>query len=151
LPGAWAALVAGAHPADVARHSLRQALAATVLGDLDAALLDRLGHAGGGGTRIARATVAEAAGPVDPALQDWAAEGPERLPAMRCRASSGSSRRSRGPGDRPGARSADPRSAESHAEHCALVALFGVVLAPVWGARPETVFLAGLAHHCTMR
>jgi 5'-deoxynucleotidase YfbR-like HD superfamily hydrolase len=36
---------------------------------------------------------------------------------------------------------------ESHAEHCALVALFGVVLAPVWGARPETVFLAGLAHH----
>jgi 5'-deoxynucleotidase YfbR-like HD superfamily hydrolase len=36
---------------------------------------------------------------------------------------------------------------ENHAEHCCLVAVLGVVLAPAWGARPETVFLAGLAHH----
>jgi 5'-deoxynucleotidase YfbR-like HD superfamily hydrolase len=36
---------------------------------------------------------------------------------------------------------------ESHADHCALVALIGAVLAPSWGARVETVFLAALAHH----
>jgi hypothetical protein len=56
---AWAALVAGAHPADVARHSLRQALAATVLGDLDAALLDRLGMPAEAARASRRATVAE--------------------------------------------------------------------------------------------
>ena len=36
---------------------------------------------------------------------------------------------------------------ESHAEHCALVAIYGTLLAPSWDARPEAVFLAGLAHH----
>ena len=36
---------------------------------------------------------------------------------------------------------------ENHAEHCAVVALYGVLLAPVFDADPATVWLAGLAHH----
>ena len=36
---------------------------------------------------------------------------------------------------------------ESHADHCAIVAIYGVLLAPAWDAKPETVFVAALAHH----
>ncbi len=36
---------------------------------------------------------------------------------------------------------------ENHAEHCLVVAVYGVVLAPRYGADPATVFLAALAHH----
>jgi 5'-deoxynucleotidase YfbR-like HD superfamily hydrolase len=36
---------------------------------------------------------------------------------------------------------------ENHAEHCLVVAVYGVLLAPAYGADPVTVFLAGLAHH----
>lgn len=36
---------------------------------------------------------------------------------------------------------------ESHAEHCLLVAVYGVLLAPHYGADASTVFVAGMAHH----
>jgi 5'-deoxynucleotidase YfbR-like HD superfamily hydrolase len=36
---------------------------------------------------------------------------------------------------------------ESHAEHCIMVAVYGVLLAPEYEAEAETVFLAGLSHH----
>lgn len=36
---------------------------------------------------------------------------------------------------------------ESHAEHCGMVAVYGALLAPAYGADPATTFLAGLAHH----
>jgi 5'-deoxynucleotidase YfbR-like HD superfamily hydrolase len=36
---------------------------------------------------------------------------------------------------------------ENHAEHCLMVAVYAVALAPVFGADPATVWLAGLAHH----
>lgn len=36
---------------------------------------------------------------------------------------------------------------ESHAEHCLMVAVYGVLLAKHYDADPETVFLAGLVHH----
>ena len=37
--------------------------------------------------------------------------------------------------------------AESHADHCFAVAVFGVLLAPRFGANAGRVFLAGLSHH----
>ena len=37
--------------------------------------------------------------------------------------------------------------AESHAEHCLIVAVYGVLLAPFYGADSGRVFLAALAHH----
>jgi 5'-deoxynucleotidase YfbR-like HD superfamily hydrolase len=36
---------------------------------------------------------------------------------------------------------------ESHAEHCATVAVYGVILSGLFEADPAPVFLAGLAHH----
>ena len=36
---------------------------------------------------------------------------------------------------------------ENHADHCVSVAIFGVLLAPLFAANIETVFLTGLAHH----
>ena len=36
---------------------------------------------------------------------------------------------------------------ENHAEHSLMVAVYGVLLAPLYAADPEVVFLAGLAHH----
>ncbi len=37
--------------------------------------------------------------------------------------------------------------AENHAEHCAVVAVNGVLAAGVFGADPAGPFLTGLAHH----
>ncbi len=37
--------------------------------------------------------------------------------------------------------------AESHADHCLVVAVIGVTLSETYGADPAIVFLAGLAHH----
>jgi 5'-deoxynucleotidase YfbR-like HD superfamily hydrolase len=36
---------------------------------------------------------------------------------------------------------------ENHAEHCLMVAVYGVLLSPGYGADPAVVFLAALAHH----
>lgn len=40
-----------------------------------------------------------------------------------------------------------PDRSENHAEHCCLVAVYGAILSPAYGADPALVFLAGLAHH----
>ena len=37
--------------------------------------------------------------------------------------------------------------AENHAEHCAIVAVYGVLLSPVFRADPATVWLASMSHH----
>ncbi|TFV55996.1 hypothetical protein E4P41_16390, partial [Geodermatophilus sp. DF01-2] len=36
---------------------------------------------------------------------------------------------------------------ESHGDHCLTVAVYGVLVAPVFGAEPVAPFLVGLAHH----
>jgi 5'-deoxynucleotidase YfbR-like HD superfamily hydrolase len=36
---------------------------------------------------------------------------------------------------------------ENHAEHCLVVAVYGVLLSPFYRADPTTVFLAAMAHH----
>lgn len=146
--GAWSALAAGEPVAEVARHTVRRALEATVMGDLDAGVMAEAGVPAEAARRILRATAAEAAAPADAALRDWLLGAPEALeaaapPPFVARLAAQPRAGATSPGR--GRLILDPP--ESHAEHCALVALFGTVLAPVWGARPETVFLAGLAHH----
>ncbi|MBL6078334.1 hypothetical protein JMJ56_09980 [Belnapia sp. T18] len=145
---AWSALAAGAHPADAARHMVRQALAATVLGDLDADLLGLAGVPEEPAHGIVQATVEAASAPLAPALRAWLLDAPAPVqrgnpPPFVARLAAQPRAGATAPGR--GRLILDPP--ESHAEHCALVAVFGVLLAPTWGARPETVFLAGLAHH----
>ena len=148
---AWGALAAGAAPEPVARQVTATALAAARLGDLDAALLAAAG--------LSRTEVRDTllrgfddvAGPLDPALSARlrdALASLDDLPA----------------GDPPafvGMLATQPRAGvtcpgrarvmleppENHAEHCLVVAVYGVLLAPAYGADPATVFLAALAHH----
>jgi 5'-deoxynucleotidase YfbR-like HD superfamily hydrolase len=145
---AWGLLMEGRPETAIARDILFSALAATRLGDLDAEALGAAGVPAEAIARIRMHAVQDAAGPLDPALRDWL-QGAEDAPA----------------GDAPPAfvarLAAQPRAGatapgrgrlvleppESHADHCALVALIGAVLAPAWGARAETVFVAALAHH----
>lgn len=48
---------------------------------------------------------------------------------------------------RPGRSRVVLEPAENHAEHCAIVAVGGAIVAPHFGAAPEQAFLTGLCHH----
>lgn len=145
---AWTDVAAEVPAGEVARRIVFDALAATQLGDLDAAVLQVAGIPPGEVRRIRAEAAAVAAAPLDAGLREWLSAAPAGVTA----------------GSSPGfvARlAAQPRAGatcpgrgrlvleppEDHAEHCVIVAVSAVVLASVWGARPETVFLAGLAHH----
>ena len=147
---AWAALVASEAPQAVMQSTVAAALAAARLGDLDFSKLVELGL-----------DVEEARAVLQRALDDVAAPLEPEL-AARLRASLAVELT--GEGDVPpfvAALVAQPRAgatcpgkprlvlepAESHAEHCWTVAVFGVLLAPRYGADPSRVFIAGLSHH----
>jgi 5'-deoxynucleotidase YfbR-like HD superfamily hydrolase len=148
---AWSRLVAGEPVAEVSRGATLDALVATRLGDLDAAALGAAGIPDAEIRRIRRAAADEAAEPLDPALRGWllgatpktspAAAGPS--PAFVARLAA----QPRAGATCPGRGRLVLEPPENHAEHCAIVAICGALLAPAWDARPETVFLAGLAHH----
>jgi 5'-deoxynucleotidase YfbR-like HD superfamily hydrolase len=146
--GAWSALVEGRPAAEVARMTIFSAFAATRMGDLDVEALAEVGVPEEHIRRIRLDAVAEVAPALDPALRAWimAAEevriGPSP-PAFVARLAA----QPRAGATAPGRGRLVLEPPESHADHCALVAVIGAVLAPAWGARVETVFLAALAHH----
>ncbi len=147
----WEALTGGASPADVALDLTATALAATRLCDLDAAFLAAAGLSESAASEVLVAGFDAVTDAVDPDLRD-------RLRArLRARASTA-------PGPLPGfvaALARQPRAGvtcpgrprilleppENHAEHCLMVAVYGVVLSPFYRADPGTVFLAAMAHH----
>ena len=148
---AWVRIAAGEAPEAVARDTVRAALIATRLGDLDAGALGRAGIPPAEIGRIQGTALAQAAAPLDMATRAWLAGGARPEPPAT-------------PASPPGfvaSLAAQPRAGathpergrlvleppESHAEHCVLVAVIGALLAPSWDAGSETVFLAGLAHH----
>ena len=146
----WAALAAGNDAGDVMRRTVAAALAAARLGDLDRATLADLGLASAEALRVLERGFDEVTASIDPAL------AAELRPAL-------------GPGA-PNAGpvplfvdllAAQPRAgvtcpgkprlmlqpAENHAEHCLMVAVYGVLAAPGYGTDPTAVFVAGMAHH----
>ncbi|ACA16750.1 conserved hypothetical protein [Methylobacterium sp. 4-46] len=147
----WGALCGGAEAEGVALQVTATALAAARLGDLDAVFLAALGLAPGEAGEVLGRAFDEVARDLDPALRDAlrrALLGAEEVPA----------------GPLPGfvgLLAAQPRAGvtcpgrprivleppENHAEHCLMVAIYGVVLSPFYGADPATVFVAALAHH----
>ncbi len=146
----WAALTAGVEPAGVMRRTVGSALAAARLGDLDLPKLRELGLAEADAVGVLERAFDEVAGTLHPelaaALRGALPLGP--LPP--------------GPvprfvhllADQPRAGVTAPgkprlmlQPAENHAEHSVLVAIYGAIAAPAFGADPVAAFTAGMAHH----
>ncbi|SFK45213.1 hypothetical protein [Methylorubrum salsuginis] len=147
----WSALVGGTRPETVALDITAKALAAARLCDLDAAFLAAVGLGEAQASAILVAGLDAVAGEVDPALRERLREALRHPPELQA-------------GPVPGfvgALAQQPRAGvtcpgkprilleppENHAEHCLVVAVYGVLLSPFYRADPTTVFLAGLAHH----
>lgn len=148
--GAWGALVAGAEPRAVMLEVCAACLAAGRLGDLDRATLEGLGLGAAEVTAVLEGAVGEFGGALDPGL----------LAEMRAALARPILRRAAPPPfvallaeqpragvTCPGRARAMLEPAENHAEHSLVVALYGVLVAPAFGADPAAVFMAGLAHH----
>ena len=147
---AWSGMVAVEDARDVMLATVSRALCAARLGDLDGAKLRELGLAPDAALAILRRGFDEVERGADDLLRTDLRE-----------AITIASRRSDGVPDFVGLLAAQPRAGatcpgkprlmleppENHAEHCWAVAVFGVLLAPVYGADPVTVFVAALAHH----
>jgi len=143
---AWAALVDGRPPDDAWRAAAAAALAATRLGDIDRGVLAAVGIGGGEAEAIIARAVDEAAEEVDPALRvglralpDTGGAPPPFVAKL--------ARQPRAGVTCPGRPRLLLEPPENHAEHCLVTAVYGVILAPFYGARPEVVYLASLAHH----
>ena len=145
----WAALVRGDAPAQVMERVVGAALVSARLGDLDLTALRALGAVDGAVEVLARAFDAMT-GDLDPALR-------ERLHGTLSlgRPAAGDTpafvgklaRQPRAGVTCPGAPRIILQPAENHAEHCLMVAVYGVLASPWHGADPVRVFLAGMAHH----
>ena len=147
---AWLALVRGDPPETVMRRTAAAALCAARFADLDRSALTVLGLAPAAIDEVLRAGF------------DGVAEGvPEPL-RSRLREGVGAALPLNGEAppfvtqlqDQPRAGVTCPgqprivlEPPENHAEHCLMVAVYGVLLSPTYGADPTTVFLAALAHH----
>ena len=147
---AWAALTRGEPLDSVMLRTTAAAVTAGRLGDLDRGCLQELGLPAAEADAVLRRAFDEVAGAVDAAL------------AGRLRAALPEGAPDSGPLQPFVVRlSAQPRAgvtcpgrprvllqpAESHSEHCLLVAVSGVLFSPLYGADPGQAFLAGLAHH----
>ncbi|MBD0271197.1 MAG: HD domain-containing protein [Acetobacteraceae bacterium] len=146
---AWSRLAAGEDAAHVAMATTAGALAAARLGDLDPPLLRQAGIAAEEVSAIRRRALAEVADGLGGGLRAKLAAALDS-PGRDGRAPPFVRRLAEQP--RAGATCPDrPRIVleppESHSEHCLMVAVYGVVLAPAYGADAPTVFLASLAHH----
>ena len=146
----WSALAEGMAPVAVMRRTVAAALAAARLGDLDLARLGMLGLSPDRAAAILAQALDEVAGPVDdglltslrPALAEGmpdAGREPHFVVRLACQPRAGVTC--------PGRPRLLLQPAENHAEHCLMVAVYGTILAPVFGADPVPVFLAGMAHH----
>ena len=146
----WAALAAGEPAEIVMRRTVGAALAAARLGDLDRAKLAELGLSDAEATVVLERALEEVATAIDrdltetlrPALTDGApAVGP--VPAFVDQLA----RQPRAGVTCPGKPRIMLQPAENHAEHCLMVAVYGVLAGPAKGADVTAVFVAGMAHH----
>lgn len=145
---AWASLAAGEPEGDVASNIVSNALIATRLGDLDAQVMAVAGVPAEAIASIRRDAAADALRTISPELKARlrdvpAPATPLEPPPFVARLAA----QPRAGATCPGHSRLMLEPPENHAEHCALVAIYGTLLAPAWGARPGDVFLAGLAHH----
>ena len=146
----WCSLVGGEAPERVVRRETARALAAARLGGIDLRVLTRAGLTKSEATGILEKSFDAVAGPLDGDLSEELRrylsgepdpEGgpPEFVGAL--------ARQPRAGATHPGRPRIMVESPESHADHCATVAVYGALLSARFGADPTEPFLAGLAHH----
>ncbi len=145
----WAALVRGDPPAAVMERTVGAALVAARLGDLDLAALQALGAGDRAVEVIERAFDEVASGIGEPLRTRLRAA----LPAGRPQDGPTPSfvgklaRQPRAGVTCPGQPRMMLQPAENHAEHCLMVAVYGVLASEWQGADPVPVFVAAMAHH----
>lgn len=149
---AWGSLVEGRDPAHIAAETTALALVATRLGGIDGDVLAQAGLTRAECLRVLLRAFDHAAAAIDvaqrvllrDALASAPAHAPERAVPPFARALA---EQPRAGATALGAPRLILEPPESHAEHCAAVAMYGVLAAPRYGADPATVFLLALAHH----
>ena len=147
----WRGLVAGEAPRDLAWRFAGRALAAARLGDIDRSVLLECGASPREATDVLVGAAEAAGGELfrrsENELRDALAAEPAvrdaELPAFVDRLA----RQPRAGVTCPGKPRVLLEPPENHAEHCLMVAVYGVLLAPGYDADPGRVFVAGLAHH----
>lgn len=147
---AWGELLRGEVASCIAERQTAHAVVATLLGGIDGSVLADGGIAPDSRLEILQRAFDEAASPIPATAratlrEALSADAPSSLPVP-----SFVQRlveQPRAGATRPGHGRIVLEPAESHAEHCASVAVLAVIFAPVYGADPALPFLAGLAHH----
>lgn len=148
---AWSALQRGGDPRVVASAITAYALVATRMGDIDHAVLHGAGVPAETAASVMQAALAQFADVLPAALRPeltaaLAQPDPDDMTSLPPFVEQLEGQPRAGV-TCPGKPRIVLQPAESHAEHCLIVAVYGVLLAPTYRANPETVFLAGLAHH----
>lgn len=143
---AWDDLLDGATTEAAMGRSLRAALRATRLGDLDRACLLEHGVSPDD-IEAVFADALRAFGTVVPASLLAPSEPPARRHARVPAFATALASQPRAGITAPGRARIVLEPQENHAEHCLAVAVMGVLFSSGLGADPSTVWLAGLAHH----
>ena len=143
----WARLLAGCPLGAAMGAHVGRTLACVRLGDIDEAVLRDLGVEAATAREVMDGGLRAVVGAVDGALlASLVAAGPApaaSLPGFVAALAS----QPRAGVTCPGRPRLVFEPVENHAEHCAVVAVYGAMLAPVFGAAPEVVWLASMAHH----
>ena len=148
---AWVALLAGEAPATVALREAARALVDMRLPGYDKALLSSLGLAEHDAAQVLQQALRDAGQPLATDLVTQLAQatsavgGPlaGREPAFVALLA----QQPRAGATHPGRPRIMLWPPESHADHCAMVAVYAVLLSPYFRADPGEAFLTGLAHH----
>ena len=146
---AWGRLVAGEDAAAVALSETAAAVARARLAGIDGAVLRTAGLADDEALDVLRRGFDEVAGPLDTGLRTrLRAALPLAVPTPEPPALADLlNRQPRAGATAPGKARVVVEPPESHGDHCLTVAVYGVLVAPVFGADPVAPFLVGLAHH----
>lgn len=147
----WSLLTGGAAPDDIALDITATTLAATRLCDLDAAFLAAAGLSEAAASAVLVAGFDAVTCDIDPdlraRLRGRLAPRPPGRPGPVPAFVSALAKQPRAGVTCPGRARILLEPPENHAEHCLIVAVYGVCLSPFYRADPGTVFLAAMAHH----
>ena len=146
---AWAALLAGQEPPEVARRVTADAVVSARLGGINRGVLAQAGVEGAEADAVLARSFDEVASPVAPALRGAlrAQLGQPLRPGPAPAFAEALIRQPRAGATCPGKPRIVLEPPEGHGDHCLVVAVLGALLAPQYGADPAVPFLSGLAHH----